>query len=200
MGKEVEDVLVGCAPTIKLTGTRGDYLKAAIGLQAADGVREYLTEAAAAISRAVDPKPPTVVPRQLGEMRCVLGSTSFALRSFELEFGVTPAAHPNLCAVNKLDGYVFSNDAPTVKLDFWLDASSKVTLMDQLLGRQLRLFLQWGAYAGNPGVGSYWAHEVEITDVEPGDDNGTRTVSVQARVTDDSTRDSSLERWQAAIG
>ncbi|MCK9358204.1 MAG: hypothetical protein M0R22_13845, partial [Dehalococcoidia bacterium] len=124
-GKEVEQLLVGCVPKIKIAFKRGDYIRITCEFQVADWVGTDKGHTNADISRPVSAKLSTVVPRATNDIRINLGGVEIEPREGELDLGCDVQPHENLSAPNGTDGFQLVDTNPTGMLDLWLDGDSK---------------------------------------------------------------------------
>jgi len=189
---------VGCVPTITFEFARGDFLKVMVNLQAADGFSVDKDSANAAISRAINPKLPTITSRVLGDVRVNIDGAEIEAKGGSIDLGIQLQPHINLAAPNQTDGFVIAGpDQPTGTIDVYLDSDSKEQIQDFLSGKPVRLLIQAGKAVGEPGVFGFWAYEVEYSGGEIQDDAGQKAVSLPWRVTEDTT--SSLSRWMVGV-
>jgi len=197
-GKGVEQMLVGCVPTITFEFARGDFLKVMVNLQAADGFSVDKDSANAAISRTINPKLPTITSRVLGDVRVNIDGAEIEAKGGSIDLGIQIQPHINLAAPNQTDGFVIAGpDQPTGTIDVYLDSDSKEQIQDFLSGKPVRFLVQAGKAPGEPGVFGFWAYEIEYTGGEIQDDAGQKAVSLPWRVTEDTT--TSLSRWMVGV-
>ncbi len=184
-GKEVEQLLVGCVPKIKISFVRGDYIKVTCEFMVADWCGTDKDHTGAAISRPVSAKLATVVARATNDIRVNLGEVEFEPRGGEIDLGFDIQPHENLAAPNGTDGFQLVDSNPVGKLDLWLDSDSKTVYRDFIAGSAKTLLVQMGAAPGDPGILSFYSYAVEYTGAEHGEQAGQRVVSVPWRTVED---------------
>lgn len=197
-GKEEVTYAWGCAPSVAVAGTRGDYLKITSQWQAADSATSDQTHLGANYARGWKPRRSTIVPRMLGDTRAVIDGVELDARSFAWDLGLDHQPHVNLNAPNGTDGFEQVRDAPSGTLELWLDDNSKDLRQKSRMGKPVTMLIQAGEHPGEPGVCAFWAYEVELTTDEDGDESGQRTVTLGWRATEDQT--TTLPRWVIGIG
>ena len=184
-GKEVEQLLVGCVPKIKIAFKRGDYIRITCEFQVADWVSTDKGHTNADISRQVSAKLSTVVPRATNDVRINLGDVELEPREGEIDLGLDVQPHENLAAPNGTDGFQLVDANPTGKISVWLDADSKEMYRDFIAGAAKTLLVQLGAAPGDPGILAFYSYAVEYTGAEHGEQGGQRVVSMPWRPVED---------------
>ncbi len=168
-------------------------MKITLNFQGAEGLRVHRNHLNQDYRRPIRAMLPTVTPRMIGDVWANMGGIEYALRSFSLDLGLDLQPHINLAAPNGLDGIELRKDEPTGTLELFLDNTTKSALQDQLMGAPLSLFLQAGKGVGDPGVFAFHAPEIELTETPIADDAGSKTVTLNFRVTESPV--STLARW-----
>lgn len=197
-GKTSCQYVFGSVPAITVAGARGDYLKFSMNYVGTHGFRFHKGPTNAALSRPWRPKLPTVTPRQVRDVRCVLGSTTLELRAFDLDFGLDLQQHPNLEAPNTVDGYTLIMDAVGGNLELFDGADYHDEVQNFIQGKPLTLLIQVNTVPGEPGVWAFWSYEIEYTGNEDADDAGQRTGKLPFSVTEDDTF-TTVDRWVMGI-
>jgi len=184
-GREVEQLLLGCVPKIKISFKRGDYIRITCEFQVADWVSTDKGHTNADVSRPVSAKLSTVVPRATNDVRVNIGSVEIEPREGEIDLGLDIQPHENVAAPNGTDGFQLVDTNPTGTLSLWLDADSKEMYRDFIAGAAKTLLVQMGAAPGDPGILAFYSYAVEYTGSEHGEQGGQRIVTVPWRTVED---------------
>jgi hypothetical protein len=198
--KEILEYLWGCIPTVQIAGVKGDYIKFSFGFTGADGVRSYKDHTNTVYSRKQKMKTPTIVSRQVADVRINVDGVDLDARAFSIDFQLQHQQKTNINAPSAAGGPAQTRDFPQGNIDIFQDTNSKALIEKFRYGKPMTMLIQWGEFVGEPGIGALWAYEIECTDDDIGNDQGLRTVQIPWRVTFDPTATSGIPRWKLGMG
>jgi hypothetical protein len=195
--------IYGCAPSWELEFALGQPMKYKMSIQGSDYYRVHCDDQVQDLVRAFRLKRPTIAPLMSSGGRLVYAGVEMEIETASVNLGPGYATKGAVGAPNHNAGFRHSTSRPTFKLSAKVAAANKRWIEDAASADRAEgtsLSIQEGSVPGKPGVHFFWAHDVQLRNLDFSGGDGVVTMSAEGEVIDHDTDTTGLPCWLLAQG